>query len=51
MDMGTFLLPETSWHWGTSSSAVPRGVPTCLCLVAHSGWRVDRVEQVVSVQH
>lgn len=36
---------------GMSPEAVPRGVPTRLCLVARSGRRVDGVEQVVGVQH
>lgn len=39
MGAGTFLLS------GVVSPAV------CLCLVACSGRRVDRVEQVVGMQH
>lgn len=46
--MGIFLLPETS-HWETNPEAMLRVVPTHLCLVSHSGWRVDGVEQVVSM--
>lgn len=51
MGMGTFLLLETSRHWGTSPEAVARGVLTRLSLVALSGRRLDGVEQVVSMQH